>query len=60
MQSLESGDKYLSGMREKSNLTDSCIRYHLKTLRREGIVKKANYSRPFQWTLTGKGQQKLL
>ena len=60
IQSLESGNKYLSKINKESNLSDACIRYHLKTLRKEGIVKKTTNNKPYLWALTGRGQQQLI
>ena len=60
IQSLEGGDKGLHQMSKESALTNFCIRYHLKALIKEEIVKRTRHIRPFRYKLTGKGQQKLL
>lgn len=59
IQSLETEEKRIVEVSKGSNLSYDCVRYHLKALNKEGIVKRFGVKKPFFWTLTGKGQQKL-
>jgi predicted transcriptional regulator len=60
IQSLETKERRIKEISKGNNLSYDCVRYHLKTLKKEGIVRKYSKNRPFVWILTGKGQQKLV
>jgi predicted transcriptional regulator len=58
--SLETGNKKVNEIREETGLTYSCIVYHLKSLRREKLVSCSRGKKPYHWSLTAFGQQKLM
>jgi predicted transcriptional regulator len=44
---------------KESGLSYACVAYHLKALKKERLVERVSSRKPFMWTLTQFGQQKL-
>lgn len=44
---------------KEASLSYTCVRYHLKALRRDRLVEQVTTRKPFGWALTRFGQQKL-
>jgi predicted ArsR family transcriptional regulator len=42
-----------------SGLSYACVTYHLKTLKKDRLVERVSSRKPFAWTLTRFGQQRL-
>lgn len=56
---LETSNKSARNLCRESGLSYACVTYHLKSLRMEKLVSRVSAKRPFMWTLTNLGQQKL-
>ena len=56
---LEKGRKSASAIATEAGLSYECVTYHLKTMKKERLVDKLTKGRPFTWSLTPFGQQKL-
>jgi predicted transcriptional regulator len=56
---LEKDRKRASAIAKEASLTYQCVTYHLKTMKKERLVDKLTKDRPFTWSLTPFGQQKL-
>jgi predicted transcriptional regulator len=55
---LEEGKKGTSDISKGSGLTYECVAYHLRSMSRERLIERSR-QRPYVWTLTAYGQQKL-
>lgn len=44
---------------KESGLTYACVAYHLKALKKDRLVERVTSRKPFAWSLTRFGQQKL-
>jgi predicted transcriptional regulator len=44
---------------KETSLTYACVSYHLKAMRKDRLVERVTGRKPFTWTLTRFGQQKL-
>jgi predicted transcriptional regulator len=56
---LEKVSRNASQVAKETGLTYSCVSYHLKAMRKDRLVERATAHKPFTWTLTRFGQQKL-
>ena len=59
LQALEKERKSARGIATEAALSYECVTYHLKTMKKERLVDKLTKGRPFTWSLTPFGQQKL-
>ncbi len=57
---LEKGPKSTRDIAKESALSYECVAYHLKAMKKDRLVDRSAKARPFTWTLTPFGQQKLL
>jgi predicted transcriptional regulator len=55
---LEEGKRGASDISKPSGLTYECIAYHLRSMSKERLIERSR-QRPYIWTLTAFGQQKL-
>ncbi|HXZ90777.1 MAG TPA: winged helix-turn-helix domain-containing protein [Candidatus Dormibacteraeota bacterium] len=44
---------------KEAGLSYACVAYHLKALKKDRLVERVSNRKPFAWTLTRFGQQKL-
>lgn len=56
---LENEGKSTSAIAKEAALSYECVSYHLQTMKKERLVDKLAKTRPFTWSLTPFGQQKL-
>lgn len=56
---LEKGWKSASEIAKEASISYECVAYHLKTMKKDRLVDKLTKTRPFTWSLTPFGQQKL-
>lgn len=56
---MEKGKTYIREIGEKAGLSPSCVGYHLRLLRKQGVVSVTESGRAGRWTLTKYGQEKL-
>lgn len=57
--SLEEGDKRISDICNEAGLSYARALHHLKLMRKERIVEPKISKKPYVWTLTKYGQQRL-
>ncbi len=55
---LEEGKRRASDISKRSGLTYECVAYHLRSMSKERLIERSR-QRPYIWTLTAFGQQKL-
>ena len=60
LEAIEKQSSWVNTVAVETGLSYSSIRYHLRTLRKEGIVESTERRRPRTWKLTNLGQQRLL
>lgn len=56
---LEKVSRSAPQVAKETGLTYTCVSYHLKALRKDRLVERMTNRKPFTWTLTRFGQQKL-
>jgi len=44
---------------KEAGLSYACVAYHLKAMKKDRLVQRVTNRKPFAWTLTPFGQQKL-
>ncbi len=59
LSTLEKGRRSASEVAKETALSYKCVTYHLKAMKKDRLVDKASKGRPFTWSLTPFGQQKL-
>jgi DNA-binding IclR family transcriptional regulator len=55
---LETGPKHLNEICEATELSYSTVFYHMKLMEKHGVVSRGG-RKPYEWKLTGYGQQTL-
>ncbi len=56
---LEKDHKAAGAIAKETALSYECVRYHLKSMKKERLVDRLTKTKPFTWGLTPFGQQKL-
>lgn len=56
---LEKGRRSASEIAKETALSYECVAYHLVTMKKDRLVDRGATKRPFAWSLTPFGQQKL-
>jgi predicted transcriptional regulator len=59
LQALEKGRKSIRDTAKETALSYKCVAYHLKVMRKDRLVEKANQTKPHVWQVTPYGQQRL-
>jgi len=57
---LEPEEKTASQICKDAHLTYPCVTHHLRALRKEKLIKISGIKKPYRWTLTKAGQQRLV
>ena len=55
---LEEGKRGAPDLSKRSGLSYACVTYHLRSMTKERLVERSR-QRPYLWTLTKFGQQRL-
>ena len=56
---MEKGKTQIGDIGEKAGLSQSCVGYHLKLLKKQRVVSMTKLGRAGRWSLTKYGQEKL-
>jgi len=56
---LEKTSRSTPQIAKETGLSYSCVAYHLKAMKKDRLVERVTNQKPFAWTLTRFGQQKL-
>jgi len=56
---LENVSRSAPQIAKESGLSYACVAYHLKALKKDRLVERVTSRKPFAWSLTRFGQQKL-
>jgi predicted transcriptional regulator len=56
---LEKGRRSVRDVAKETALSYNCVTYHLKAMKKDHLVDKMTKMRPFTWSLTPFGQQRL-
>jgi predicted transcriptional regulator len=56
---LERGHKSAPELAKETKLSYECVAYHLKAMKRDRLVERVSARKPFTWSMTRFGQQKL-
>jgi len=56
---LEQNGKSAAAIARETSLSYECVSYHLMTMRKDHLVERSSRAKPFTWSLTPYGQQKL-
>ena len=59
LSALERGRKTTPEIAKEATLSYECVAYHLKTMKKERLVERASKTKPYTWSQTPYGQQKL-
>jgi predicted transcriptional regulator len=59
LSALERGRMTTPEIAKEATLSYKCVAYHLKTMKKDRLVERGSKTRPFAWSLTPYGQQKL-
>jgi len=59
LSALDKNAKPAAEISRETSLSYKCVLYHLLSMRKDRLVERLTITKPFTWTLTPYGQQKL-